>query len=131
MYDTAVVAAVAVARHLSEKEEEEEAGPAAEEEEETEEEEEQEEEEEEEEGLMASGELITEVDHEGDRLQLHMSDSRTGYRGVHQITAGTYEARARRGSERHSLGTFDTPLEAAIAYAEFELRSPSAERRPV
>ena len=55
---------------------------------------------------------------EAEGFALHMSDrSGTGYRGVKTTTSGKFEARY--GNKSEHLGTFDTAVEAAVAYARY------------
>ena len=54
---------------------------------------------------------------EGLRLHLsHSSTSSTGYRGVYKHH-GRFRARLWRGGKEEQLGSFDTAVEAAVAYA--------------
>jgi hypothetical protein len=64
---------------------------------------------------------------EAEGLRLHLSaTSPSGYRGVSQSRGGTYTARYIRGNpsiqgNTSYLGTFDTAIDAAVAYARFAL----------
>lgn len=42
--------------------------------------------------------------------------SKTGFRGVHEQASGRFVATARKMGVFHCAGTYDTPLEAALAY---------------
>jgi len=54
---------------------------------------------------------------EAEGLRLHLSSSSsTGYKGVYEHS-GRFVAQDRRGGRNASLGTFDTAVEAAVAYA--------------
>ena len=63
---------------------------------------------------------------EAEGLRLHFSEeghrsgykSTTGYLGVHESYNGRYLASVYRNGKRVNLGTFDTPVEAAVAYAK-------------
>jgi hypothetical protein len=63
---------------------------------------------------------------EAEGLRLHLSaTNRSGYTGVYQVArGGTYTARYVRGNpniqgNQSILGTFDTAIDAAVAYARF------------
>ena len=60
---------------------------------------------------------VTEVD----GLQLHLSNTNpTGYKNVFETRGGRFEAKkAHAGGNQTYLGTFDTAVEAAIAYARY------------
>jgi len=54
---------------------------------------------------------------EAEGLRLHLSSSSsTGYKGVGKLPSGRYQAQHGEGG-REYLGTFDTAVEAAVAYA--------------
>ncbi|EOD32445.1 hypothetical protein EMIHUDRAFT_122983 [Emiliania huxleyi CCMP1516] len=55
---------------------------------------------------------------EAEGLQLHLSSSSsTGYKGVREPRTGRFEAQRKVGGRAVSLGTFDSAVEAAVAYA--------------
>ncbi|EOD17984.1 hypothetical protein EMIHUDRAFT_195991 [Emiliania huxleyi CCMP1516] len=55
---------------------------------------------------------------EAEGLQLHLSSSgSTGYRGVYDHDSGRFQAKRRVDGKEVHLGTFDTAVEAAVAYA--------------
>ena len=53
---------------------------------------------------------------EGTRLYLS-SSNRTGYRGVRKTDSGRFQADTWQNGRKVYLGTFDTAVEAAVAYA--------------
>ena len=55
---------------------------------------------------------------EAEGLQLHLSSSSSsGYKGVVKRVSGRFEAQRKVGGRAVSLGTFDSAVEAAVAYA--------------
>ncbi|EOD20722.1 hypothetical protein EMIHUDRAFT_241949 [Emiliania huxleyi CCMP1516] len=55
---------------------------------------------------------------ESEGLRLHLSTSNTtGYAGVTFYRVGQYHARTRVDGRKRTLGVFDSPVEAAVAYA--------------
>ena len=54
---------------------------------------------------------------EAEGLRLHLSSNSTGYRGVFKQSSGRFHARRRVDGRNVSVGTFDTAVEAAVAYA--------------
>ena len=64
---------------------------------------------------------------EADGIKLHMSDNQTGYRGVYQC-GQRFHVRAQRDRRQQRLGTFDTAVEAAVAYAR-HVGPPEVRRR--
>ena len=68
-----------------------------------------------------------EVVEEAEGLRLHLSSSSgTGYRNVARKPSGRFGSQIYRHGKHHSLGVFDTAVEAAVAYA----RAAAAERAP-
>ena len=53
---------------------------------------------------------------EREELELVPARNDCGYKGVARNHSG-FAARAKEGGREHQLGTFDTPEEAALAYA--------------
>ena len=72
-------------------------------------------------GARGEGSAAVAVVDEAEGLQLHLSASASsGYKGVSSIASGRWQARIRCGHNHHNpltLGTFDTAVEAAVAYA--------------
>ena len=72
-------------------------------------------------GARDEGSAAVAVVDEAEGLQLHLSASASsGYKGVSSIASGRWQARIRCGHNHHNpltLGTFDTAVEAAVAYA--------------
>ena len=72
-------------------------------------------------GARDEGSAAVAVVDEAEGLQLHLSASASsGYKGVNSIASGRWQARIRRGHNHDNpltLGTFDTAVEAAVAYA--------------
>ena len=55
---------------------------------------------------------------EAEGFRLHLSNNNgTGYRGVRKHSCGRFQAQHRAGERMVYLGTFDTEVEAAVAYA--------------
>ena len=52
-------------------------------------------------------------------LRLHLSNCASGYKGVRRSEVGRYQAVKPRGEKRRSLGSFKTPVDAAVAYAKY------------
>ena len=73
---------------------------------------------EEEEDEEAEDDLEAELVTEAEGLQLHLSSkSKTGYLGVRIPSSGRFVAAYSHGTQKTWVGTFDTALEAAVAYA--------------
>ena len=64
-------------------------------------------------------ELVTEVD--GLTLHLSQRNSTTGYKGVSK-NGKRFKAERRMGGKVYYIGTFDTAVEAAVAYAKQNLK---------
>ena len=57
-------------------------------------------------------------------LTLHLSGkSATGYKGVYPLPSGRFEARLWIAGSAAHIGTYDTVVEAAVAYAQYVLRT--------
>jgi len=55
---------------------------------------------------------------EAEGLKLHLSDkSATGYKGVREMESGRFYATRKDGGQDEYLGSFDSAVEAAVAYA--------------
>ncbi|EOD03821.1 hypothetical protein EMIHUDRAFT_372674 [Emiliania huxleyi CCMP1516] len=66
----------------------------------------------------AAAELARPPVAEAEGLRLHLSSSSsTRYRGVKGLQSGRFQAEYRVGGRKVCLGTFDTAVEAAVAYA--------------
>ncbi|EOD27574.1 hypothetical protein EMIHUDRAFT_235566 [Emiliania huxleyi CCMP1516] len=61
---------------------------------------------------------------EAEGMRLYLSSNGTGYRGVRK-DSGRFQARHRVDGRRDSLGTFDTAVEAAVAYARAVSEAPA------
>ena len=63
---------------------------------------------------------------EAEGFRLHLSNKNgTGYRGVHKHSCGRFQAQHSVGGREVYLGTFDTEVEAAVAFAR-HVQSPAA-----
>ena len=71
---------------------------------------------------------------ESEGLQLHLSNNnQTGYTGVSKIPSGRFKAQCMVDGRHDYLGTFDTAVEAAVAYgrhAAQQAPARAAGRRP-
>ena len=64
---------------------------------------------------MSSAQVVS---HHNGR-QLHLGDGATGYKGVvKKLSRNNFEVKRTAGTKNYSLGTFETALEAAVAYAD-------------
>ena len=68
-------------------------------------------------GLRHEGSAAGSVVDEVEGLQLHLSASSSGYKGVFSIRSGRFQAKFCSNGRHVFLGTFDTAVEAAVAYS--------------
>ena len=68
-------------------------------------------------GLRHESSAAVSVVDEVEGLQLHLSASSSGYKGVFSIRSGRFQAKICSNGRYVFLGTFDTAVEAAVAYA--------------
>ena len=70
---------------------------------------------------LTAEEAVVQATAEG--LTLEPSSSATGYKGVTARPQSRYQADVKRGGKHVTLGTFDTPEEAALAVARAKART--------